>query len=107
MVEGHDHPVPVWPDRPRLIFFVAVGVGVAGGIEPMAAPTLAIVRRGEKPLDNALVSVGPRVSDEVLNFLDARRQADEIEAQPSNQRDSIRLGRWLQVLLLQMREDEI
>ena len=37
-VQGVDDPVAIEPDLPRLVLLVAVGVGVAGGVEPDAAP---------------------------------------------------------------------
>ena len=40
-----DHPVAVWPHRAPSIMTVAVGVGVARHVQPVATPTLAIVRR--------------------------------------------------------------
>ena len=46
-VEGIDDPIAVAPgEGPAGVFFVAVAVGVARGIEPVAAPALPVVRRG-------------------------------------------------------------
>ena len=50
-VEGVDDPVAVEPDLARLVLLVAVGVGVAGRVEPEPAPALAVVGRGEQPVD--------------------------------------------------------
>ena len=36
----------------------AVGVGVAGHVEPVPAPALAVVRRGEQPVDDPREGVG-------------------------------------------------
>jgi hypothetical protein len=41
-VESVDHPVSPGPHLPHLILFVAVGVGVAGEVEPVAGPLLAV-----------------------------------------------------------------
>ena len=46
-VEGIDDPIAVLPDRAWLVARVAVRVGVTGGVEPIAAPALAKMRRGE------------------------------------------------------------
>ena len=56
-VERVDDPVAIEPDAARLVLLEAVGVGVAGGVEPVPAPALAVVRRGEQPLDQLLVGV--------------------------------------------------
>ena len=39
-IEGVDDPIAVEPDEPRLVLFVAVGVGVARGVEPDAGPSV-------------------------------------------------------------------
>ncbi len=57
-VEGVDDPVAVLPDRARGVDAVAVGVGVAGQVEPVPRPALAVVRRGEQAVDEPLVGVG-------------------------------------------------
>ena len=41
-----------------VVLLVAVGVGVAREVEPRPRPALAVVRRGEQPIDDALVGVG-------------------------------------------------
>ena len=43
---------------------VAVGVGVAGEIEPLHGHALAVVRRGEQAVDLLLVGVGGFVGEE-------------------------------------------
>jgi len=43
-IEGVDDPVAIEPDEARRVFFVAVGIGIARGVEPHARPALAIVR---------------------------------------------------------------
>ena len=56
-VERVDDPVAVEPDLARLVLLVAVAVGVAGRVEPVPRPALAVVRRGEQPVDQLLVGV--------------------------------------------------
>jgi hypothetical protein len=43
-VERPDDPVAIGPDESRLVLFIAIGIGVAGAVEPDAAPALAVVR---------------------------------------------------------------
>ena len=59
-VQGVDHPVAVEPDEARLVLLVAVGVGVAGGVEPVPSPALAVVRRGQQAIDDPLVGISAR-----------------------------------------------
>ena len=80
LVEGVDDPVAVLPDGARGVDAVAVGVGVAGQVEPVPAPALAVVRRRQQAIHQALVGVGPRVGDEVVDLLRRRRQAEQVEA---------------------------
>ena len=70
-VERVDHPIAVRPDRARAVLLVAVGVGVAGQIEPAARPALAVVRAGEQLIDELLVSIGRSVVDESIGLLGA------------------------------------
>ena len=60
VVESADHVVaiPVRPFARRIHSAVAVAVGVADDIQPMASPVLAIAGRGEQLVDNSLVGVG-------------------------------------------------
>ena len=41
-VEGFHDPVAVGPDLARAVFLKAVGVGIAGEVEPAAGPALAV-----------------------------------------------------------------
>jgi len=50
-INGVDDPVAVFPDRARLIAGEAVGVGIPRGIQPIAAPSLAVVWRREQPVE--------------------------------------------------------
>ena len=58
-VEGLDDVVAIAPGvGARLVGLEAVGLGVAGEVEPVAAPALAVVRRGEQAVDELLEGVG-------------------------------------------------
>src|SRR5262245_55488189 len=41
-VKGVDYPIAVEINLPRHVFFVAVGISVTGGVEPVPAPALAV-----------------------------------------------------------------
>ena len=101
VVERADDVVAVGPGvRPRLVLVVAVRVAVVDDVEPVPRPALAVVRRREQPVDQLLVGVGVAVRDERVDLLRRRRQADQVEVQPADQRAAIRLRRRRQSPLL-------
>jgi hypothetical protein len=53
-VERADDPVAVGPDGANIVEVEAVGVGVADGVEPVAAEVFAVTRGGEKAGDGAV-----------------------------------------------------
>ena len=55
----------------RRVLLVAVAVGVAGEVEPGTRPALAVVRRGEQAIDDALVGVGRGVGEKGVDLLRA------------------------------------
>ena len=61
LVEGPDHPVAVhrgMDEKPLLAAVdIALGVGIAGDIEPVPPLLLAVARRGEEPVDELFVRV--------------------------------------------------
>ncbi len=68
-VQSVDHPVAVLPHLAWCIDGVTVGIGVARHVEPVAAPSLAVVRRSEQPVDDAFVGVRARIGYEIANLL--------------------------------------
>ena len=98
LVERADHIVAVRPRvLARLVFVVAVGVGVVDNIEPVARPSLTVARRREQSIDEALVlvagGVGCGVGGVRVNLLRRRRQTDEVEIHAPTQRARIGLLR--------------
>ena len=58
VVEGPDHEVAVAIGRLAVeVVLVAVAVGIARDVEPVAAPPLAVLRRREQAVDQAFVCV--------------------------------------------------
>jgi len=51
-VKGTNHPVTPWPYVAGRILLVAVGIGVAGKIQPHGGPSLAKTRRGQQTVDH-------------------------------------------------------
>ena len=66
----------------RIVGVVAGGVGVAGEVEPVASPALAVLGRGEQLVDQPREGIGPIVGDERLDPLGLGRQADQVEGTP-------------------------
>jgi hypothetical protein len=107
-VEGVDDVIAVGPGAvERLDGAVALqplGVGVAGGVEPVAGPALAVMRRGEQPVDGALDDGGRRpgradlcarpwrrrrapvvLAREGVDFDAGRRKADQVVGKTAQQ----------------------
>ena len=59
-----------------------LGVGVAGDVEPVPAPALAVMRRGQQPIDDPGEGIRRPVVFERLDFLGGRRQADQVVSRP-------------------------
>ena len=70
LVEGPDDVVAIAKGvAERDVLVQTVGVCVASDIEPMPAPTFAIVRGLEQPLDDSLVGVWSRIRKERLDLI--------------------------------------
>ena len=68
-VDRVDHPIAIPPGvGPRVVLLIAVGVGIAGQVEPVPAPAFAEVRRVQQPLDQLLVGVRRRVGHERVDL---------------------------------------
>ena len=76
----------------------AVRVGIAGLVEPVPAPPLAVGGRGQHAIDEPFVRAGSRVATEGFDFVGTRRQSAEVETEPANQRRAVGLGRGGQML---------
>ena len=68
----------------------AAGVGVANQVEPVASPALAVVRRGEKVVDNFFVGVGGGVVEKGADFGGRWGDADHVEIHAANQSAAVR-----------------
>ena len=66
IVEGVDDVVAIAPDTGREahvrgLEVFAVGIDIPGGVKPETSPALTVFGRGQQPVEQALVGVGPRV----------------------------------------------
>ena len=83
-IERRDHPIPVAPGvAVGDILIEPVGVSVAGHIEPMATPSLAVARRGEQSVDYFLIGFRRGVLQEIPGLDLGGRQARQVEGHPS------------------------
>ena len=101
VVERANDVIAVGPDVPRIVGMVADGVGEAHEIEPTIGHAFPVLRRGHQAIHPPLIGTGGGVGLEGVHPLWGRRQAGEIQAQPSGQRTAIGLWRGLEVQRLQ------
>ncbi len=80
-VERADDEVAISPGGGAFVVGVenAFGVGVAGEVEPVPAPSFAVMRRGQQRVDEALPGVGAPVGEEGFGLLGRRGKAPEVE----------------------------
>jgi hypothetical protein len=69
-------------------------------------PTLAVPRRREQPVDELFVRQRVGVCDEVGDLLGRRREAGQVEVDPSNQRAPVGFVRRGDIGLLEASTDE-
>ena len=106
-VERLDDPVAIAERvRVRDVLVQPVRVGVAGDVEPVPAPTLAVARRRQQPLDHPFVGVRPLVGEVRVDLGRGRRQAGQVERDPSQQLPLAGGGDRGQPLRLEPGEDE-
>ena len=78
-----------------IVAMVTGGVGVADQVEPEDRHPLAIMRRGQQPVNQPFVSVGTIVAVERVDFLRGG-QPSQVETEPANQRGPVGLRGRLQ-----------
>lgn len=106
-IEGPDDVVAVVPGiRHIVVELVAAGFRIADQIEPVASPPLAMMRRGEQPVDNLRVNVVSRCRECLFDLFRSRRQSDDIKRGPPQPCPQVRIPSRAQPLLFQPGEDE-
>ncbi len=109
VVEGRDHVVAIGVGiRIAAVLGedVALGVGVAGHVEPVPAPALAVGGRGQQAIDHLGVGVGRGVVFERFDLVGRGRQAGQVECRAAQQRAPIGPRRGTQFVVFQPRENE-
>ena len=108
-VEAGDDPIAIGVGMLVVaVFFedVALGVGVAGDVEPVAGPAFAEARRGEQPIDGGFVAGIARVGGEFVELFGRRRQADEVVVQAVAAGPAARLRRRREVGRFELGQNE-
>ena len=87
-VESADHVIAIFvrPTANRVLGRGPFAIGVAGGVEPVPRPALAIMRRGEQTIDEPLVGVGRSVGEKFVDVVRLRRESEQIEIGALDQR---------------------
>ena len=75
---------------------VAVRIGIAGDIQPVAGPALAMLWRSQQPIEPPFVGVRRTVLRELFQFFASRRQTDQVERRAPQQCGSVGGGRHRQ-----------
>ena len=93
-VDGLDHPIAITPGFAAwIVFFVAVGIGIAGHVEPMTPPPLAEMRRFEQPIDQLFIRLRRRIAHKRIDQLGLGGQAEQVIRQPLDERPAVGLAR--------------
>ena len=106
LVEGADDPVAIRRHVAIEVGLVAVGVGVAGKIEPVHRHALAVGRRRKIAIDGARVGVRRSIGEKRVDLGWRGRQAREVERQAAQQNLGRGLRSGLQAFLDQPRAHE-
>ena len=109
-VVGTDHPVAVRPGGARAVEAEALGIGVAGEVEPVGGPFLAVMGGGEEAVDFRLpggLGVGLPGGFEAVEFGERGREADEVDGEPAQQEGGFGLGVGLELFPGEAVEDEV
>ena len=105
-VERLDHPVAVGVHLAVVVDVDAVGVAVAGRVQPVAGSVLAPVRGGEEAVDEPLVGAVSQVAKEGRERARVGRQAGQIEGGAAGQGAAVGLLGRGEFLRFEPRQDE-
>ncbi len=93
LVERADQIIAIGPGiGPRLVLVVAVRLAVVHDVHPVPRPPLAVMRRGQQPIDQLFVGQRILVAHEHVDLVRFRRKSQQIIGEPPNERAPIGLG---------------
>ena len=105
-VEGVNHPVAPAPHVARAVVLIAVGVGVAGGVEPAGGHAFAVAGGLEQAVDGVFEGLRGGVGEEGVEFFEGGRQAGEVEGGAAQEGFARGFGLGLQAFAIKAGEDE-
>ena len=92
LVVGVDDVVAIPPGiLPDIVLLEPGRIGIAGHIHPVSAPALAVLRRGEQPLDQPLPRAAVGVGKKLVDLRESRWQPGQVESSAPQPRE--RVGR--------------
>ena len=92
VVEGSDHPVPVWGNVVRLIPMIAHGVGEADQIQPIGGHPLPVMRGFKQLIDQGGVGLCRWVLGVGPDRVRGRGKSGQVKVQATDQGDRIGVG---------------
>src|SRR5262249_40468333 len=106
LLERVDNPLAPAGHVSSAVDVVAVGIGVAGGVEPVESHALTVSRRGKQRVDESLVRVRPIVGEEAVDRVESGWKPCQVERHASKERRLVGLGGGNETFGLESREDE-
>jgi hypothetical protein len=107
VVERFDHVIAIAPRLGTIhVELEAARIGVANQVEPVARPSLAVMRTGEQPVDQSLPGSGRGVFDEGLDLFRVGRQSRQIEIGATDERAAVRPRRGFETFGLHLRQQK-
>ncbi len=103
-VEGSDHIIAVRPDVAIVVEMQPIGIGIAGVVQPVARPLLAVTWPCQQPVHQVFIGLWRRIILKRLHLRGSRQQPRQVERDSPDQRLLVRLGRGMQPLFLQLRQ---
>ena len=107
VVEGLDDPVAPEPEVTASVDGEAVGVGVAGGIQPIEGHAFAEVGTGQQAVDESAVGVWFLVMNEGFDFGGGRGQAGQVQRHATDEGVTVGFGRRSQAGFGQLSGDPV
>jgi hypothetical protein len=97
-VEGSNDVIAILegPSANSVLHRAPFAVGIAGGVEPVTGPALAVVGRSEQAINQLLVGVVRFVRQKLLGFFRSGGQAQQVKVGPQHERSLVGVGRELQ-----------
>ena len=106
-VQRADDVIAITPDIGfGAVALETVAFGIPYQVEPVAGPVLAVMGRGEEPINHFLVSVRRTVCEESIDLPRRRRQPDQVIVDAPQQDTFLGWRRRLQAGRLQLRQYE-